>query len=116
MARSEPLAGQLLLKKDMEESKDIYFPGDADPDNVSDDALRRYIQDTSETLYHPMCTARMGQSSADSVVDHELRVHGISNLRVIDASVFPAPMAGHTCATVIGVAEKAADILKTTKY
>ena len=34
IARSEPLAGQLLLKEDMDESTDVFFPGDADPDNV----------------------------------------------------------------------------------
>ncbi|KAF8582835.1 GMC oxidoreductase [Ramaria rubella] len=114
MARSPPLAEQLLLKDDAEDSNDLYFPGDANPDTISDEVLRRYISSTAETLYHPMCTARIGRSPTDSVVNHELRVHGVSNLRIIDASVFPAPFPGHPCATIIALGEKVADMLKAT--
>ncbi|KAF8526147.1 GMC oxidoreductase [Gautieria morchelliformis] len=116
IGRSRPLVDHLLLKDDIAESDSIYFPGDANPDKVTDEALRRYIKRTTETLYHPMCTARIGHSSADSVVNHEFRVHGVSGLRVIDASVLPSPFPGHTCATVIAFAEKASDFLKGTVY
>lgn len=47
-----------------------------------------------------------------SVVDSELRVHGISGLRVVDASVMPNVPAGHTNAIVIMIAEKASDMIK----
>ncbi|KAJ6506185.1 GMC oxidoreductase-domain-containing protein [Mycena vitilis] len=57
----------------------------------------------------------MGASPATSVVDPQLRVHGVAGLRAADASVFPTQVAGHPCAVVIAVAEKAADLIKS-KY
>ena len=54
----------------------------------------------------------MGASADDSVVDHELRVHGVSGLRVVDASVFPSQLSGHPCAVVVAMAEKAADMIR----
>ena len=54
----------------------------------------------------------MGTDPASSVVDTSLRVHGIKNLRIVDASVFPSQLSGHPTAAVIAVAERAADIIK----
>lgn len=70
-------------------------------------SLRRY----SHTLYHPVGTARMGRDAA-SVVDPELRVRGVSGLRVADASVFPTLIRGHTNAPAIVVGEVAADLIR----
>ena len=55
----------------------------------------------SGTVYHPSCTARMGPDPASSVVDSDLRVHGVSGLRVCDASVFPTLIGGNTNAPSI---------------
>jgi choline dehydrogenase len=70
-------------------------------------SLRRY----SHTLYHPVGTARMGTDAA-SVVDPELRVRGVSGLRVADASVIPTIIRGHTNAPAIVIGEKAADLIR----
>ncbi|MBD3941338.1 GMC family oxidoreductase N-terminal domain-containing protein [Microbacterium sp. NEAU-LLC] len=69
-------------------------------------SMRRY----SHTLYHPVGTARMGTDDA-SVVDPELRVRGVSGLRVADASVMPTVIRGHTNAPAIVIGEVAADLL-----
>ena len=53
----------------------------------------------------------MGQDSM-AVVDTNLRVHGVSNLRVVDASIMPTIITGNTNAPVIAIAEKAADLIK----
>jgi choline dehydrogenase-like flavoprotein len=58
------------------------------------------------TDYHPSCTCAIGR-----VVDPDLRVFGAEGLRVADASVMPSVVRGNTNATVIAIAEKAADIL-----
>jgi len=58
-----------------------------------------------------MGTAKMG-SGSDAVVDDQLRVHGVDGLRIVDASIFPTPLACHPCAPVIMVAEKTADLIK----
>lgn len=70
-------------------------------------SLRQY----SHTLYHPVGTARMG-SDAASVVDPELRVRGVSGLRVADASVMPTIIRGHTNAPAIVIGERAADLIR----
>ncbi|MGX5769516.1 GMC family oxidoreductase [Microbacterium trichothecenolyticum] len=69
-------------------------------------SLRRY----SHTLYHPVGTARMGTDAA-SVVDPELRVRGVSGLRVADASIMPTVIRGHTNAPAIVIGEVAADLI-----
>ena len=76
----------------------------------SGDEVSAKIRDLAETLYHPMGTCRMG-SDAFAVVDGELRVHGVKDLRVVDASVFPGTITGHPNAVVVMCAEKAADLI-----
>jgi choline dehydrogenase len=75
-----------------------------------DAAIADFIRETGETLYHPTSTCRMGKEG-EGVVDHELKVHGIANLRVVDASVMPKIVSGNTQAPTIMIAEKAADII-----
>jgi choline dehydrogenase len=69
------------------------------------------IRARAGTVFHPVSTCRMGETPADSVVNSRLRVHGIDNLRVVDASVFPAITSGNTNAPTIMVAEKGADMI-----
>ena len=70
-----------------------------------------YIRANSETAYHPIGTCRMGQGP-NTVVDDQLRVHGISGLRIADASIFPTMPSGNTNAPSIMVGEKCADLLR----
>jgi choline dehydrogenase len=77
-------------------------------------ALEAEIRRNVEHTYHPSCTARIGTES-DGVVDAELRVHGVSGLRVADASVFPRVPHGNTHAPTVVVGERAADLLRATR-
>jgi choline dehydrogenase len=82
-------------------------PGDA----VSDRAgLARYVRANATTVWHPVGTCRMG-SDREAVVDARLRVHGVSRLRVADASVMPTITCGNTNAATIMIAERAADLI-----
>ncbi len=85
------------------------FPG---PDVVADDELSRIQRAIHQTVYHVSGTCRIG-AAADpaAVVDPELRVHGVSNLRVVDASVFPTLTSVNPVVTVMLVAERAADLI-----
>jgi choline dehydrogenase len=89
-----------------------YAPGAA---ATSDADLDAYIAAQANTLYHPVGTCRMGTDAA-SVVDPELRVHGLDGLRVIDASVMPDITSGNTHFPTMMLAERAADLIlgKTT--
>ncbi|MSP05614.1 MAG: hypothetical protein EXR05_10380 [Acetobacteraceae bacterium] len=77
----------------------------------SDDELLDYARQYGGTSYHASCTCMMG-SHAMSVVDNQLRVHGMEGLRVIDASVMPSVTSTNTNAPTIMIAEKGAVILK----
>lgn len=70
------------------------------------------IRSRAETGYHPSCTARMAPLEDGGVVDARLRVHGVQGLRIADASVQPEIVSGHTTGPTIGIAEKAADLIK----
>ena len=77
---------------------------------ASDDALLSYAQRACGTPDHLIGTCRMGPDPA-SVVDAELRIHGILGLRVVDASIMPGLIPGNTDAATIMIAERAADML-----
>ncbi len=79
-------------------------------DIESDEALDDWIRGNASTAYHPVGTCRMG-SDLGAVVDSDLRVRGVENLRVADASVMPAITSGNTNAPSIMIGEKAADLV-----
>jgi 4-pyridoxate dehydrogenase len=83
------------------------------PKCQSDEDIDEHIRKTSITVHHPAGTCRMG-ADAGSVVDPELRVRGVGNLRVVDASVMPDLPSGNINAAVIMIAEKAADMLRAS--
>jgi choline dehydrogenase len=85
--------------------------GIAFPENLADEALMQHIRQSAETLYHPVGTCRMGDDEM-AVVDAQLRVHGVKQLRVVDASVMPTIVSGNTNAATIMIAERAADLIK----
>jgi choline dehydrogenase len=76
----------------------------------SDDALRRYADQTMGSYFHPVGTCRMGTDDM-SVVDPALRVHDITGLRIADASIMPSIVSGNTNATVYAIAERAATLV-----
>lgn len=74
----------------------------------SDADIEAFAKERATTMYHPVGSCRMGDDPSTSVVDAALRVHGLTGLRVVDASVFPHIGRGHPHATVLAVAERAA--------
>lgn len=83
---------------------------DPGPGYEGEEGLEAFIREKGSTLYHPVGTCRMG-SGAEAVVDERLRVHGIDNLRVADASIMPTLTTGNTNAPTIMIGEKASDMI-----
>jgi len=91
------------------------IPGNQVPDNPSrgtDQAWKNWIQNGFVPVAHPIGTAAMMKRSLGGVVDAQLKVYDTSNVRVVDASVLPLQISAHLSATLYGVAEKAADLIK----
>jgi choline dehydrogenase len=79
---------------------------------VSDEALDAHLRRKAESAYHPSGTCKMGSAGdPEAVVDGQLRVRGVRNLRVVDASVMPTVVSGNLNAPTIMIAEKAADLI-----
>jgi choline dehydrogenase len=76
----------------------------------TDEALLAHARDQGTTVYHPCGTVRMGTDTS-APLDPVLRVRGVRNLRVVDASVFPTLPVGNINATVLAVAEKGAELI-----
>jgi choline dehydrogenase len=81
------------------------------PDTNSSQEIQSYIRLTSAGLFHPAGTCKMGRDSM-AVVDPTLRVYGVDNLRVADASIMPTVTSGNTHAPSVMIGEKAAILIK----
>jgi choline dehydrogenase len=77
---------------------------------ASDADITEYIRHNGISVYHPVGTCRMGPGP-EAVVDNALRVHGLSKLRVVDASIMPNLVSGNTNAAAIMIGEKGADLI-----
>jgi choline dehydrogenase len=81
------------------------------PETVDDEGLMQHVREYGGTVFHPSGSCRMGSDPVTNVVDATLRVHGLSGLRVADASIFPTLPSGNTNAPAIMVGEKASDLI-----
>jgi len=81
------------------------------PGNLGRTALEDFIRDAASTYHHQTCTAKMGRDSM-SVVDGQLKVYGIENLRIADGSIMPRVTTGNTMAPCIIIGERAAEALR----
>ena len=79
-------------------------------DIQSDEELEAYVRETLITVHHPGSTCRMGNKDSD-VVNHELKIHGLDGIRIADASLYPRVPGANTNASVVAIAEKAADMI-----
>ncbi len=106
--------GLKLVRKIMLETKTFqkYEPEEYRPGLhiKNDEELVKAGSDYTQTIFHPVGTCKMGNDE-NAVVSDQLKVHGIENLRVIDASIMPNITSGNTNAPTIMIAEKGADMI-----
>jgi len=86
----------------------VRFPAD---DVKTQAEYEAYARQYGRTSYHPTCTCKMGTDEM-SVVDAQLRVHGIDGLRICDSSIMPSLIGSNTNAPTIMIGEKAADLIR----
>ncbi|MBT7563261.1 MAG: choline dehydrogenase [Porticoccaceae bacterium] len=80
-------------------------------DVQDDDQIDAFVRDAVDSAYHPSCSCKMGIDTM-SVVDPDLKVHGLSRLRIVDSSVFPTIPNGNLNAPTMMLAERGADLIK----
>ncbi len=88
--------------------KQIHYPGN---EVRTHEDFINYARQYGRTSYHPTCTCKMG-TDAMSVVDPQLRVHGMEGLRLCDSSVMPSLIGSNTNAPTVMIAEKASDLIR----
>jgi choline dehydrogenase len=81
------------------------------PGTLKGSELEDFVRNAAITYHHQTCTAKMGRDSM-SVVDAQLKVYGIENLRVADGSVMPRVITGNTMAPCVVIGERAAEVLR----
>ncbi|KAF6753778.1 GMC oxidoreductase-domain-containing protein [Ephemerocybe angulata] len=93
------------------------IPGTAVPDNADrgfDNDWKNWLLDNYSAVSHPVGTAAMMRRTLGGVVNAQLKVYDMTNLHVVDASVMPTQISAHLSATLYGIAEKAADLIKAS--
>ncbi|THW49630.1 FAD/NAD(P)-binding domain-containing protein [Aureobasidium pullulans] len=86
------------------------------PLNASDEVWAKAVKEGYRSNYHYIATAAMMAQDLGGVVNTDLLVYGVDNVRVVDASVIPFQVCGHLTATIYAIAEKAADAIKSRYY
>jgi choline dehydrogenase len=81
------------------------------PGNLKGTDLKNFVRDAAMSYWHQTCTAKMGRDSM-SVVDSQLSVYGVDNLRIADGSIMPRVTTGNTMAPCVVIGERAGEILK----
>jgi choline dehydrogenase len=115
--RKEMRAGVRLTREIFAQAAFAPFRGpelSPGPQVASDAAIDAHIRAKAESAYHPSCSCKMG-SDAMAVVDGQARVHGVSGLRVVDASIMPNVVSGNLNVPTIMLAEKLADAIRGRK-
>lgn len=105
IAASEPLSSKFLAQPLQRRDPAADLKGDLDH-------AKKYARTSSISMWHPGGACAMLPEEAGGVVDSALRVYGVQGLRVVDASMMPLVSTANLQATVYGVAEKAADLIK----
>jgi choline dehydrogenase-like flavoprotein len=89
------------------------FPGEA---VQSDEEIADYVAKTHNTVYHPAGTVRMGAADDEmSPLDPQLRVKGVTGLRVVDGSIMPQLVAVNPNITTMLIGERASDLIRGTR-
>lgn len=115
--QQEAIAGSQLIRKLVQSAPlQAVISEETIPGNqVDTDAeMLAFFRANAGSIYHLCGSCAMGKTEADSVVDSQLRVHGVQGLRVVDASVFPNLTSGNTNAAVMMLAERGADLILQT--
>jgi choline dehydrogenase-like flavoprotein len=81
------------------------------PDVISDPDLEADLRRRLMLIYHPVGTCRMSDTAEEAVVDSQLRVHGLEQIRVVDASIMPLIPGGNTHAPTVMIAERGTDLI-----
>lgn len=101
--QTEPLASKL------KDGGKVLMPGNK---YFESEDWTSQVKQNLGTQWHPIGTCAMLPRADGGVVNHNLKVYGVQNLRVIDASIFPLHVQGNICSLVYAVAERAADLIK----
>jgi choline dehydrogenase len=113
----EMIEGVKVMREVMsKEEISRHHSGELSPfrDAKTNKEIEEAIYKSTYSGHHPCSTARMGpENDSSAVLDSDLKVRGFDNLRVCDASAFPTQITGNLNATVIAMAEKAADEILT---
>lgn len=75
--------------------------------------MDQFVRNAAVSYCHQTCTAKMGHD-AMSVVDHQLKVYGLENLRIADGSIMPRVTTGNTMAPCVIIGERAGELIKTS--
>jgi len=103
------MARRIGHSKAMEEWRDTELLPTPD-DLANDESRERFLESVAYTHHHPVATCAMGVSD-DAVVDGSMRIRGLDNAFIVDASVIPTIQTGPINAALVAIAEKAADMI-----